>query len=308
MGAGLPSVAFLAGPTACGKTGLGIGVARALGAEIVSADSMLVYRHLDIGTAKPTALERLQVPHHLVDVVDPDGHYDAARFREDALGALEGIARRGRPAIVVGGTGLYLRALRYGLAAAPPADGEFRERIEREAGEMGTAALHARLAEVDPITAEAVHPNDLVRIQRALEIMHATGRPASEVRAEHGFRRPEIDVLYLVVDVPAAGIRRRIEERAAFMIRAGLVDEVRRVLAMGYGPDLAPLRGLNYRHAIRHIEGGIGQDEMLERMITDTWHFARRQRRWFAGEPDVRLVPPDPAAILEVIRMFFLPK
>jgi tRNA dimethylallyltransferase len=273
-----------------------------VGAEIVSADSMLVYRHLDVGTAKPGEEERRGVAHHLVDVVDPDEHYDAARYRADAMGVLGDLAARGVPALVVGGTGLYLRALRSGLAETPPADPEFRDEIERRAAEEGTAALHALLARVDPESAEVIHENDLVRIQRALEIHHTMGRPASEVRREHGFGGGELDVLYLVVDLEGDELRGRIGERAAAMVEGGLLEEVERVLEMGYGPDLRPLRALNYRHAIAHLRGEYGRDEMTERMVTDTWRFSRRQRRWFRSEEGARLVSPEPEELLPMIR------
>jgi tRNA dimethylallyltransferase len=298
----LPPCVYVAGPTASGKTSLAVELALALGAEVVSADSMLVYRHLDVGTAKPTAGERRGVAHHLVDVVDPDERYDAARFRSDALDALRDIASRGAPAIVAGGTGLYLRALRHGLAAAPAADPEFRAMIASRAAAEGTAPLHAWLASVDPGTARTVHPNDLVRIERALEIFHLTGRPASAVRGEHGFEAQEIDVLYLVLDVPGDELRRRIADRASRMVEAGLVDETRRVMAMGYGPDLPPLGALNYRHAVAHIAGEYGLDPMIERMRTDTWQFARRQTRWFRSEQGARFVVPDPDALLPLAR------
>ncbi len=302
--AALPPCIILAGPTASGKTTLAVELALRLGAEIVSADSMLVYRHLDIGTAKPTAAERREVVHHLVDVVDPDGHYDAARFRHDALEVLGDLAGRSVPAIVVGGTGLYLRALRRGLAPTPPADAGYREQIEMRASGLGTAALHAELAGVDPASAAQIHPNDLVRIQRALEIHHTTGRPASEVRGEHGFREPTLDALTLVLDLPGEVLRERIRQRAAAMVEAGLLDEVRRVLDMGYGPELRPLQALNYRHAIAHLNGGYGLEEMLERMENETWQFSKRQRRWFRSEQGVRRVEPDVDVILPLIEDF----
>lgn len=300
--ASLPPCVFLAGPTASGKTSLGVELALALGAEVVSADSMLVYRHLDVGTAKPGEQERHGVTHHLIDVVDPDEHYDAARYRADALGVLEDLAARGVPALVVGGTGLYLRALRSGLAETPPADPVFRAGIERRARREGTAALHEWLARVDPESAEVIHPNDLVRIERALEIHHTMGRPASEVRREHGFGGSGLDALFLVIALPGDELRERIGARARTMVGAGLLDEVRRVLGMGYGPELRPLRALNYRHAVAHLDGEYGLEEMAERMATDTWQFSRRQRRWFRSEEGARLVPPDPGSLIPLMQ------
>jgi tRNA dimethylallyltransferase len=297
----LPPCVFLAGPTASGKTGLAVELARSLGAEVVSADSMLVYRHLDVGTAKPTESERRGIAHHVIDVVDPDEPYDAARFRDDALEALRDLAGRSVPALVVGGTGLYLRALRHGLAPTPPADPGLREEIEERAARRGTAALHAELAGVDPDSAEQIHPNDLVRIQRALEIFHTTGRPASEVRGEHGFGRLELDVLYLVLELPGDVLRERIRLRARAMLEGGLLDEVRRVLDMGFDPGLRPLQALNYRHAIACIGGQYDEAGMLERMENETWQFSRRQRRWFRSEQGARSVEPDAEALLAAI-------
>jgi tRNA dimethylallyltransferase len=212
--------------------------------------------------------------------------------------ALGGIASRGRPAIVVGGTGLYLRALLSGLAEAPGADPAFREALGREAARDGTAALHARLARIDPETARRVHPNDLVRIERALEIHHATGRPASELRSAHGFRGVGPRAVTCVLDLPDGVLRSNIALRADAMLRAGLVDEVRRLGEMGFGPDLKPMKALNYRHAWMHLRGEIALNDLPERMVADTWHFARRQRRWFRAEPGAELVPPDLGAIL----------
>jgi len=297
----LPPCVFLAGPTASGKTGLAVELASRLGAEVVSADSMLVYRHLDVGTAKPTVEERRGIAHHIVDVVDPDEPYDAARYRADALEALADLAARSVPALVVGGTGLYLRALRHGLVPTPPADPGLRARIEERAARRGTAALHAELAGVDPDAAEQIHPNDLVRIQRALEIFHTTGRPASEVRGEHGFGKPELDVLYLVLDLPGDVLRERIRRRASAMVEAGLLDEVHRAMAMGFGPELRPLQALNYRHAIAHMNGEYDREGMLERMENETWQFSRRQRRWFRSEQGARHVAPDVEALLAPI-------
>jgi tRNA dimethylallyltransferase len=299
--ASLPACVFLAGPTASGKTGLAVELALRLGAQIVSADSMLVYRHLDVGTAKPTTAERRGVVHHLVDVVDPDEHYDAARFRDEALEVLSDLASRRVPVIVAGGTGLYLRALRHGLAPTPPADPALRGEIEERAARLGTAALHAELAKVDGDSAAEIHPNDLVRIQRALEIFHTAGRPASEVRGEHGFRDPALDALYLVLELPGDVLRGRIQRRAQAMVEAGLLDEVRRVLDMGYGKELRPLQALNYRHAVAHLGGEYDLDGMLERMENETWQFSKRQRRWFRSEQGVEHVEPDADVIMPLI-------
>lgn len=298
----LPPCVFLAGPTASGKTSLAVHLASRMGAEVVSADSMLVYRHMDIGTAKPTLEERRGVAHHLMDVVDPDEHYDAATFRRQALEVLSDLAARRVPAIVAGGTGLYLRSLRWGLAEAPGADMEYRRELENRARREGTQKLHDELRAVDARSAQDIHPNDLVRIQRALEIHHVTGRPASVVRAEHGFSEPTLDALYVVLDVPGPELRERIRTRAESMVQGGLVEEVEALVERGYGPELRPMQALNYRQALSFLGGEYDRDTMVERMSTETWQFSRRQKRWFRGEDGARMMPPVLQEIEEACR------
>lgn len=304
-----PPVVVLAGPTAAGKTALSLALAESLGAEIVSADSMQVYRFLDIGTAKPGLEERARVPHHLIDVVAPDVPYNAARYAEDARRAAEDIHRRGRPVLVVGGTGLYVRALLEGLAEGGGADPDVRERLERQArrarAEGDPAWLHRELARRDPERARALHPNDTVRLVRALELAERTGRTAAERAERLAPPKPDYRVLHLAVDPGTEALDRRIERRCDAMIEAGLLREVRDLHARGYGPHLRPLRGIGYRHMHPVVEGRDTLVNAAAAMKADTRRFARRQRTWLRAVPGVRwFAPDDELAIGRTIEAF----
>ena len=247
-------VVAIVGPTASGKTAVALALAERLGGEIISADSRQVYRHLDIGTAKPTPAERARVPHHLLDVADPDETFDAARFRATALAAVDDVTGRGRPVIVCGGTGLYLRALLRGLFPAPPRAPELRAQLhaveEREPG-----ALHRRLARVDPEAAERLHPRDLLRIVRALEVETLTGRPISAWHSEHRFQGGGLDARVLGCRRSPEELAARIEERCEAMLAQGLLDELRGLWARGYAPELASLQSVGYREMGAHLRG-----------------------------------------------------
>jgi len=287
----------LAGATASGKTDLAIRLARELDAEIISADSMMVYRHMDVGTAKPGPAERADIPHHLIDIVNPDEHFDAALFRRSALESMQAIASRRRPVLVVGGTGLYLRALERGLVRAPARNSRLRRELEALADEKGTEHLFRELLKVDPEAGDKIAPADRVRIIRALEIFHGSGIPASALRRKHGFGTGAQAGLYLVLSLPRDLVRRRIRERAQAMVEHGLVEETEKLLAMGYTSDLKPMKALNYRHAVAYLEGRIDRPGLLWQMEKDTWHFARRQLNWFRSEPGVEFIEPDGEAI-----------
>jgi tRNA dimethylallyltransferase len=276
-----PRIVVLTGPTAAGKTGIGVALAEQLDAEIVSADSQQVYRFMDVGTAKPTAEDRARVPHHLIDVVDPDVQYDAARYADDAARAIDAILSRGHAVLVVGGTGLYIRAALEGLTSGPGRDPELRARLEEEdaaARARGdTSLLHRRLAKVDPETAERLHPNDKVRIIRALEIQVHTGRAASE-RTEK--REPRYDALQIAIDPGREPLIQRIDARCDAMIEGGLLQEVRALRERGYGPELPSMRAIGYRHMQPVVEGLETLANVREQMKHDTRQFARRQRTW----------------------------
>lgn len=300
-----PRILVVAGPTATGKTAAAIDLARRFGGELVGADSVQVYRGFDIGSAKPTAEELGGVAHHLIDVIDPDEAIDAVRYAGMADRAIAEIAARGSLPIVAGGTGLWLRALVRGLVELPPVDAALRARLEAEADAIGSPAMHARLASLDPGAAAAIHPNDRLRIVRALEIHEQTGMRASELRARHALGAPRYPALFVALDVPRAEARARIEARTRAMIDRGLEDEVRALVAR-FGPSVRAFGSVGYRQMLERVTEGVPLDETIRRIDKATRVYARRQRTWLASEPgiDLRtdaatLVGPDGAARIE---------
>jgi len=276
----------VAGPTASGKTAAGLHLAREIGGELVGADSVQVYRGFDIGSAKPTAEELDGVPHHLIDVIDPDEAIDAMMYAHLADACIAETARRGKVPIVVGGTGLWLRALVRGLVDVPPPDPAIRGALEAEAEARGAPALHARLAAIDPLCAEAIHPNDALRIVRALEVFEQTGRPLGELRKEHALGAPRYDALFVVLGPEKEDLRERIEARRDAMLEAGWIDEVRRLL--GRWPRTARAFGsVGYREIVAHLEDGVSLEDTKRRIAKVTRTYARRQANWFRAEPGV---------------------
>jgi len=308
-------ILVVTGPTAGGKEPLALAVARRLGGEIVSADSMKVYRGLDIGTAKPSAAERDAVPHHLLDVADPDETFSAARWLAMAEAAIADIHARGRASprrsralprqsrapIVSGGTPLYLKALLEGLFEGPAADPALRRRLRAEAARSGAAALHDRLARIDPEAAGRIHPNDLRRIVRALEVHEKTGRPISALQRQWGERRPEYRPLLVAVRRNRDDLTRRITDRVRRMLEAGLVDEVRALLER-YG-DLAkgPRQALGYAEALAYLAGDLAEADLPGAIVAHTRQFARRQMSWlrrFEGVMWLDAAPDTPTDAL----------
>jgi tRNA dimethylallyltransferase len=289
-----PPAIFLMGPTASGKTALACALADAFPVDLVSVDSALVYRGLDIGAAKPDAATRARHPHALIDIRDPAEPYSAARFREDALRAMRGIRAGDRVPLLIGGTGLYFRALQRGLSELPQADPQLRARISGEAQRRGWPALHARLAARDAAAAARIRPNDAQRIQRALEVIELTERPLSAL--QRGARTPfPYRVLKLAL-VPAdrQRLRQRIALRFDAMLAAGFLDEVRALRARGdLHPDLPALRAVGYRQAWQHLEGQIDAREFRERAVFATHQLAKRQLTWLRAEHDARVLDPD---------------
>ena len=287
-----PPLLVIAGPTGVGKTAAAVALARRLPLEVVSADSRQVYRGMDAATGKPTPEERRAVRHHLVDVVDPDDRYDAARFRREAILALEEIRARGRLPVVVGGTGLYIRALLRGLDPAPPADAEFRRELAGIAASRGREALHARLSAEAPEMARRLHPHDHVRVMRALEVVRAgTGRERRRWQApvlEH-------DVVHVGLTRDRAALARALRDRAAALAAAGLLEEVRALLGRGYEPSLPALQGIGYRQFVLVARGRLTEPDAVRLMARDTVRYARRQWTWFLREPDVQWIDVDAA-------------
>jgi tRNA dimethylallyltransferase len=278
-----------------GKTGVALELAARLGTEIVNADSLQVYRELDIGTAKPTAAELAKAPHHLVDVADPPEPYDAARYCREGRAALADLHRRGVPPLVVGGTGLYLKALLYGLFGEGQPQREVRKRLGKELHGLGLPVLHRRLTALDPATAARLHPHDTYRILRALEVMEATGRPLSELFAAHRFRDCPYRVVKLGLTLPREDLHTRIEARLEAMLAQGFLAEVEGLLSR-YPADLKPLQSLGYRHLINFLKGQWSWEDALERLRIDTRRYAKRQLTWFRADPEVRWFNPGQAA------------
>ncbi len=285
-------VVLIAGPTASGKTSLAVELALALDGEIVNADSLQVYRGMNVGTAKPTLRERRGIPHHMLDVVNPDEPFNAALYREGALKCARDISARGKLCFVVGGTGLYFKALLGGLLRCPPADRSLRDRLAREWQSHGAAVLHGRLARADAESAARIHPNDRVRVLRALEVMELTSRRPSELAREHGFGESSLRPLKLGLDLERGELYRRIEARTERMVSGGLLAETRSLLERGYGPDLKPMKAIGYRHAIRHLAGEWSLEELTRNLQQDTRRYAKRQLTWFRSDPEMTWVSP----------------
>jgi tRNA dimethylallyltransferase len=295
-----PRLVVICGPTAVGKTGVGIAVAGALNGEVISADSMQVYRGMNIGTAKPTAVERAAVPHHLLDVVEPDEPFDAARFTRLARPLVRSLHAAGKVPVVVGGTGLYIKALLSGLFRAGPVDPEVRRRLAAEMEAAGAPALHARLREVDPETAARLHPNDRVRILRALEVHASVGCPLSALQREHRFRDAPFAALKIGLTLERGALYERIDRRVDAMVADGLEEEVRGLMARGYGPGLKSMQSIGYSHMAACIAGTVDRTECLRTLKRDTRRFAKRQMTWFRADPEV--VWLDPRRVDEVLR------
>ena len=296
-----PRVVVICGPTAAGKTAVGIAAAAACNGEVISADSMQVYRGMDIGTAKPTAAERAAVPHHLIDVVNPDQPFDAARFTALARPLVRSLHAAGKVPVVVGGTGLYIKALLRGLFRADPVDPEVRRRLAAEAQAEGVPALHARLQAVDPGTAGRLHPNDRVRILRALEVYESFGRPLSALQQAHRFADAPFAALQIGLTLDRPALYARIDSRVDAMTAAGLEGEVRRLIVEGYGPGLKSMQSIGYSHMAAYIAGRIDLSECLRTLKRDTRRFAKRQMTWFGRDPDIAWL--DPGRVDEVLRL-----
>jgi tRNA dimethylallyltransferase len=289
-----PPLLVIAGPTGVGKTAAAVALAARLPIEVVSADSRQVYRGMDVATGKPTVEELRAVHHHLVDVADPDDRYDAARFARDARAAIGAIRRHGRLPVVVGGTGLYIRALLRGLDPATPADPAFRADLAEVAAREGRAALHTRLAAQAPALARRLHPNDHVRVIRALELVRS-GSPAGEAQTRWREAATEWDLVYVGLTLDRARLDDRLRRRAQGMVAAGLADEVRGLLARGYAPALPAMQGLGYREFVGVVQGRLDAAEALRLMQRDTLRYARRQWTWFAREPELQWIDVEAA-------------
>jgi tRNA dimethylallyltransferase len=283
-----PRIVILLGPTGVGKSKSAIEWAEVLGGEIISADSVQVYQYMDIGTAKPTLNDQKRVRHHLIDLVPPDQPFHAALYRALGRKTIDRLFQDGRPIWVVGGTGLYIKTLTQGLFTSPKIDPQVRERLRQEAREKGPDALYERLKEVDYQTASQLHPHDLFRIVRALEVFDSTGVPISFYREQHRFGERPYLTLKIGLEMNRDRLYRRIDERVDQMLEKGFLQEVERLMHMGYGPELKPMQSLGYKQMVQFLLKEIGWDEAVRQMKRDTRHYAKRQWTWFKADPEVR--------------------
>lgn len=289
MNAKKPIAILLMGPTASGKTGLAVELVKQLGCGIVSVDSALVYRGMDVGTAKPGPEVLSVAPHRLIDILDPVERYSAARFRDDALAAMAEIRAAGGVPLLTGGTMLYFDVLQHGISPLPGADRGLRAELDARAAKQGWPALHAELVRLDPVAAARIHPNDPQRIQRALEVCYISGRPLSELRDGSGVESGEYRYIKLAL-APAerTTLHEIIERRFRSMMERGFLDEVRRLRARGdLHAGLSSMRAVGYRQLWEHLEGACSLDEAVRRGIVATRRYAKRQLTWLRAEPDV---------------------
>jgi tRNA dimethylallyltransferase len=290
---------ILCGPTAVGKTELSLQIAEKFSCEIVSVDSMQVYKYMDIGTAKPSLTEMARIPHYLIDIVDPDDNYTLGRFVEDANEAIKIIYAHENIPLLVGGTGLYFKGLLDGvfdehdLAAEDDANGErkknksLKQDLRKKLHEEGSEVLHRELAEVDSESAERIHPNDTQRLLRGLEIYYSTGKPWSEHLTNQRKRTPQYRALKIGLTRPREELYTRIDQRVKLMAEQGLLDEVKKILAMGYDKDLKAMQSIGYRHMLNFLDGSWTWEQALELLARDTRHYAKRQYTWFNNDPEI---------------------
>ena len=288
-----PRLVIVLGPTAVGKSELALALAQRLDGEIVNADSQQVYRYMDIGTGKPSEPDRRRVPHHVIDVVNPDEEFNAAMYCRLANDAIDRLHRAGKTAVLCGGTGLYLKTLTQGLFAGPGQDRELRRSLEEEIKDKGLPVLYAQLVAIDQSVTVTIHPNDRQRIIRALEVYRITGKPLSAWQKEHAFQEEPYEVLKIGLLRERADLYDQINRRSERMIEDGLLEEVRGLLTRGFGLDLKPLRSVGYRQMGAVIRGELDLSEAAVEMKQETRHLAKRQLTWFRRDTEIRWYHPE---------------
>ena len=296
-----PKIVIICGPTGIGKTAVAVDLAQHFQGQIIGADSMQVYKYMDIGTAKPTAEERARVVHHMVDIVAPDGSFDAAQFSERGRAKIYELSRQNIMPFIVGGTGLYIKALLYGLFDADVYDADVREKLKAEADEQGMEFLYERLSRLDPDTAKRLHPNDAYRILRALEVVESTGQPISKHHQKHRFLGQPFEPLKIGLSMERAVLYERINARVDSMIAAGFLDEVKTLLRRGYSANLKSMQSIGYRHLTAYIEGRLTWEECVHTLKRDHRRYAKRQFTWFGNDSEIIWKAPD--QIEEIIRL-----
>ncbi len=303
-----PKLIIISGPTCSGKSALAVELASIVGGEIINADSMQVYRGMDIGTAKLTISERKGIPHHLIDIINPDQEFNAALFLVHALPIIKDLHSKKIPIIVVGGTGLYVRTLLGGLFNCPPSDVELRQNLWKECEKQGPSFLYEKLSRLDKNAADRIHPMDKVRIIRALEVIHLTGHKFSELTRKHGFSNKRFSQLNLCLHVNRHILYRRINRRAISMIDSGFINEVEVLLKMGYDSNLKPMQAIGYRHIVGYLNNKWSFNETIRLIQRDTRRYAKRQLTWLRAEPDIILVNPDDTTeIINKVMTFIAP-
>ena len=289
-----------------GKSEFAIKLAQELGFEIVNADSMQVYRGMDIGSAKPSLKERSLVTHHLIDIKDPDEEFSAAQFKDEARNSIVSLAQEGKLALVVGGTGLYIRALTKGLFPAPSADLKLRREFKKKEETQGKWYLYKELEKADPEAALRIHPNDTFRIIRALEVFYLTGKPISQQQKKHQFKHSYFNLLKIGFMRDRGEIYKRIEQRVDKMIKDGLVDEVKQLLKRGYPPTIKPFQSLGYKQILSYLQGDLSLDEAVGLIKRHTKRYGKRQLTWFRKDSEIRwfILPKHSFKIVEAIKKF----
>jgi tRNA dimethylallyltransferase len=301
-----PRLIAIVGPTASGKSQVAMEMASRINAEIISADSMQIYKYMDIGTGKPDPEDRRRITHHLIDVVLPDETFSAAQYKEKARGITDELHKAGKNILIVGGTGLYIKAFLRGLFPSPEADQSLRQELREKANRFGGVFLWHKLKEVDPVSASRVHPNDTVRIIRALEVYRQTGIPLSQWQKRHAFGDSPYEVIEIGLMRKREDIYRRIESRVDDMIRRGFEEEVGSLLNRGYGRHLKSMQGLGYKRMAEYVFGERDIGEAIRLIKKDTKAYAKRQLTWFGNDPEVRWVhcPEDKGRIMEMADRF----
>jgi tRNA dimethylallyltransferase len=300
-----PKVIVICGPTALGKTSTAIHLAKHFDGEIVGADSMQIYRHMDIGTAKPTLDEQSRVKHHMIDFIDPDEHFDVRTYATLSREKIMELHEQTIIPFVVGGTGLYIKALLHGLFKTKALNSDIRGRLKAEVQAYGSAYLYKKLCRQDPDTAKKIHSNDTYRIMRALEVYESTGKTLAKYHQEHGFRDSPFVALKIGLYISREMLYKRINKRVEIMINSGFVNEVKRLLVMGYSPELKSMQSIGYRHIVNFIEGHCTWDETVRTLKRDTRRYAKRQMTWFKADPEVIWKEPEALEdIKELIKKF----
>lgn len=301
-----PKLIVIAGPTASGKTSLAVDLAEYFNGEIISADSMQVYRRMDIGTAKPTREEMRGIPHHMIDIVDPDHEFNVSCYRSMAGPIIKGAIEGGKKCFAVGGTGLYLKALLRGIMECPPTDPFLREDLNMKWEKYGQDFMYRELRRLDPEAASRIHPNDRVRLLRSLEIIRLTDRKFTELTVGHGFKESYYQTLKFFLETERDKLYKRINERSLSMVDKGLVEETGRLIDMGYSPDLKPMKSIGYRHAVGLIRGIWNKKKMISELQKDTRRYAKRQLTWFRTDNElIRVSPENSSLIVKMVKMFF---